>query len=274
MRDHVAFPNEMVDRITPATGARELAIVADEFGVRDAAPVFCEDFMQWVLEDRFPGGRPALEASGVTFVDDVAPYEHMKIRILNGGHAIIAYPSALLDIHFVHEAMANPLVGGVPGQGGARRDHPGGAAGPRHRPRPVFRGGEPALRQSAHRRHHPAASASTAPTGSRSSSCRRRRTGWRAGQRVDGLALTSALWARYCAGETDSGAHIAPNDPNWDRLQAAAQAARHDPRAFLAMRDIFGDLAAHDAYVAAFSNALGSLWTQGTRRTLETYLGA
>jgi mannitol 2-dehydrogenase len=110
IRDHVAFPNGMVDRITPATGERERAICANEYGIDDAWPAFCEGFKQWVLEDKFPAGRPALELVGVQFVPDVTPYEAMKIRILNGGHAIIAYPAGLMDIHFVHEAMENELV--------------------------------------------------------------------------------------------------------------------------------------------------------------------
>jgi mannitol 2-dehydrogenase len=110
IRENVAFPNGMVDRIAPATGERERAITRQEFGIEDAWPVFCEDFIQWVVEDRFPAGRPAFEEAGVQFVSDVTPFEHMKIRILNGGHAIIAYPSGLMDIHFVHEGMADPLV--------------------------------------------------------------------------------------------------------------------------------------------------------------------
>ena len=89
---------------------REIDLLADNFGIDDNWPVFCESFKQWVLEDNFPAGRPALEKVGVQFVPDVAPYEHMKIRILNGGHATIAYPAGLMDIHFVHEAMEDPLV--------------------------------------------------------------------------------------------------------------------------------------------------------------------
>jgi len=84
--------------------------VKNTFGIEDAAPVVCEPFHQWVLEDNFPHGRPALEKVGVEFVDDVAPYELMKLRILNGGHASIAYIAGLLDIHFVHDAMNNPIV--------------------------------------------------------------------------------------------------------------------------------------------------------------------
>ncbi len=110
--DNVAFPNGMVDRITPATTDRERGILAKEFGLEDNWPVFCEPFKQWVLEDHFTDGRPPLEKVGVQFVKDVAPYELMKIRILNGGHATIAYPAGLMDIHFVHEAMQEPLVRG------------------------------------------------------------------------------------------------------------------------------------------------------------------
>ena len=92
IRENVAFPNSMVDRITPATTDRERGILRETYGVDDSSPVFCEEFRQWVVEDKFPAGRPALEKVGVTFTADVAPYELMKIRILNGGHAAIAYP--------------------------------------------------------------------------------------------------------------------------------------------------------------------------------------
>ena len=93
-----------------------------------------------------------------------------------------------------------------------------------------------------------------------------------AGLPVTGLALASALWCRYCAGVTDSGAEIAPNDPDWDRLQTKAKEAKADPMAFLAMEDIFGSLAKSPTYVQSFSNALKSIWDIGTKATLEKYL--
>jgi mannitol 2-dehydrogenase len=94
----------------------------------------------------------------------------------------------------------------------------------------------------------------------------------KAGGGVDGLALVSALWCRYCHGETESGKTIAPNDPNWPRLQAAAKAARSNPRAFLEMDDIFGQAGRNPLYVAAFSGALSKLWAEGVRATLADYL--
>ena len=92
------------------------------------------------------------------------------------------------------------------------------------------------------------------------------------GQSVGGLALVSALWARYCFGESDSGQVISPNDPNWDRLTALARKAKSDPAAWLTMTDIFGPLAADPVYVETFTRALSSLWSRGTRATLADYL--
>jgi len=86
------------------------------------------------------------------------------------------------------------------------------------------------------------------------------------GESFAGLALVSALWCRYCQGETESGREIAPNDPGWDRLRA------HAKRAYLEMGDIFGALAADPRYVSAFSSALSSLYTRGVRATLDAYL--
>jgi mannitol 2-dehydrogenase len=86
------------------------------------------------------------------------------------------------------------------------------------------------------------------------------------------LALVSAFWCRYCYGETDSGKTIAANDPSWTRLNAEARRAKSDPTAWLGMTDIFGDLARNRAYVAAFSHALQTIWSKGTKATLEAYL--
>ncbi len=97
--------------------------------------MFCEEFRQWVVEDKFPAGRPALEKVGVTFTADVAPYELMKIRILNGGHAAIAYPAGLLDIHFVHEAMEDAQIARLPRDADEARDHPVVPPPPAGRPR-------------------------------------------------------------------------------------------------------------------------------------------
>ncbi len=154
---NVAFPNGMVDRITPATTDRERQLLAEEFGIEDNWPVFCESFKQWVLEDNFPAGRPALEKVGVQFVADVAPYELMKIRILNGGHATIAYPAALMDIHFVHEAMESRLVRGFLAK--VERDEiiPVVPPVPDTDLDDYFAADRAALRQSQDRRHHPPA---------------------------------------------------------------------------------------------------------------------
>ncbi len=270
IEDNVAFPNAMVDRITPATGPREIAL-AESFGIVDAAPVTCEPFRQWVVEDHFPAGRPALESVGVTFTDHVHLFEAMKIRILNGGHAIIAYAGGLSDLEFADQAMADgqiraflhkieteeiiPHVAPVPDTD--LRDYLARTeerfANPRigdtirrlcldgsnRQPKFIL----PSLRDNLARGHVPA-----------------------------GLILESALWCRYCAGTTDSGAVIAPNDPNWDRLQAAAQAARTRPAAWLEMAEIYGETGRDPRVQAAFAAALSALWARGSRAVIADYL--
>jgi len=267
----VAFPNGMVDRITPATGQREIGIVADEYGIEDQWPVFCEEFKQWVLEDKFPQGRPALETVGVQFVPDVAPYEHMKIRILNGGHAAIAYPAALLDIHFVHEAMEDadiraflaklerdeiiPVIPPVPDTDLADYF----TLIEKRFSNPKIGDTIPRLAQDGSNRQPKFILPSTPDR-------------LRRGEDVIGLSLVSALWCRYFAGTSDSGKAIVFNDASAERLQAAALKAKDDPAAFLALSDIFGEVAASELFRRRFAHALQTLWDRGTRATLRLYL--
>ncbi|MBZ9807107.1 mannitol dehydrogenase family protein [Mesorhizobium sp. BR1-1-9] len=269
--DKVAFPNAMVDRITPATSDRERTILAKEFGVEDNWPVFCEPFRQWVLEDHFTAGRPPLENVGVQFVSDVAPYELMKIRILNGGHAAIAYPAGLMDIHFVHEAMQEPLVRGFLD----KLEHDEIIPTVPPVPDTVL---EEYYQLIEHRFSNPKIG-DTVRRLCLDGSNRQPKfiiptiaDRLKAGKGVAGLALESALWCRYCFGTTDSGAVIEPNDPSWERLQATAKAAKDAPAAWLAMEDIYGDVGRAAPFVEAFAHALNVLWTDGARATLTRYL--
>ncbi|PBB16752.1 mannitol dehydrogenase family protein [Mesorhizobium sp. WSM4313] len=108
--DEVAFPSSMVDRIVPATTDADRARIAGELGIDDAWPVMTEPFRQWVIEDRFPAGRPAWEKFGVTMVEDVGPFEDMKLRLLNGAHSGIAYLGLLSGHATVDRAFADPSI--------------------------------------------------------------------------------------------------------------------------------------------------------------------
>jgi mannitol-1-phosphate/altronate dehydrogenase len=109
----VAFPNSMVDRITPVTTDAEKDVLKEDFGILDGWPVVAEPYVQWVVEDAFGGCRPAWEvAGGVQFVKDVQPYELMKLRLLNSSHSALAYVGYLSGHRLVHDAMDDPLVRG------------------------------------------------------------------------------------------------------------------------------------------------------------------
>lgn len=271
IRESVAFPNGMVDRITPATSERERQSLRDDFGIADARPVFCEDFRQWVLEDHFPAGRPRLEDVGVQFVADVAPFELMKIRILNGGHAAIAYPTGLLDIHFVHEAMQDAQIARFLS---ALLDDEVIPVVP-----PVPDTDLAAYKRTIERRFANPKIGDTIRRLCLDGSNRQPkfilptlRDALQAGRPIEGLALVSALWCRYCYGETESRQSIQPNDPNWSRLTEQARLARSAPETWLAMRDIYGDLGQDERFRRAFARALQRLWQSGTRASLDHYL--
>lgn len=106
---NVSFPNSMVDRITPAVTPEDVRRLDEMNGVADAAPVYSEDFIQWVIEDDFPAGRPAWEKVGVQFTDDVSAYENMKLSLLNASHSMLSYPAFLAGYRKVDEAMRDEL---------------------------------------------------------------------------------------------------------------------------------------------------------------------
>ncbi|WP_292633312.1 mannitol dehydrogenase family protein, partial [Mesorhizobium sp.] len=108
--DEVAFPSSMVDRIVPATTDADRTRIGQQLGVEDAWPVMTEPFRKWVVEDRFPAGRPAWEKFGVTMVEDVGPFEDMKLRLLNGAHSGIAYLGLLSGHATVDCAFADPSI--------------------------------------------------------------------------------------------------------------------------------------------------------------------
>ena len=197
----------------------------------------------------------------------------MKIRILNGGHAIIAYPGGLLDIDLVHEAMAHPLISGFLDK--VERDEiiPFVAPVPDTDLQDYFalirdRFANPEIADTVRRLCLDGSNRQPKfilPS---------LRDNLAAGRVPRGLILESALWCRYCAGVSDSGAVIAPNDPNWDRLTGVAQAARQDPSLWLAMEDIYGATGRDPAVVGAFAAALRDLWDRGTAAVLTDFISA
>ena len=110
IKKEIAFPNSMVDRITPVTTLTDKENLKAVFSIDDACPVVCEPYMQWVIEDNYANGRPSWETAGAIFVKDVVPYEKMKIRLLNAGHSLLGFLGILSGCKTVDEAVSVPLI--------------------------------------------------------------------------------------------------------------------------------------------------------------------
>jgi mannitol 2-dehydrogenase len=268
VRTEVAFPNSMVDRITPVTTAEDIAEIRDHFGVDDAHPVVCEPFTQWVLEDSFATGRPPWEAAGVQLTDDVEPYELMKLRLLNGGHQALAYAGHLVGHTYVHDAVRDPMVGEFL-LGYLTREAaptlptvPGIDVGDYIRSG-VERFANPSIRDTIARLCVatsdripkfllPVIDANLANGGE-----------------VARSAAVVACWARYAEGIDENGDPIDVQDPLRDELAALAKQQSDNPLAFIQNERIFGALAHNPEFTEHYRRTLESLHKNGARHTIR-----
>jgi fructuronate reductase len=270
----LSCPATMVDRITPATTDEDRARISVALGVEDAWPVVTEPFSQWVIEDRFSAGRPDWEEAGAELVSDVAPYEQMKLRLLNGAHSSLAYLGYLAGYETVSEAMANPdferFVRGLMEEATPTLVVPPSVDLVSYRAALVERFKNPALK---HRTWQ------IAMDGSQKLPQRLLgtiRDCLRLGLPFDHLALGVAAWMRYVTGIDEKGAPIDVRDPLAGKLRKIAdlvgpKAERLVP-ALLAVEAIFGaDIAADPRFAKTVTQRLGSLYAVGAGRLIAEF---
>jgi mannitol 2-dehydrogenase len=271
MSTNTKFPNSMVDRITPVTTPDVIAVVKEEFGVDDEWPVAAEPFTSWVLEDDFSDGRPPLEKVDVLMVDDVTPYELMKLRLLNASHQSLCYFAYLAGYRLVHDAAGDPLFAEF------LQAYMDTEATPTLKPVPgidlpdykrtlIERFANPGVRDTIVRLCF--GSSDRIPKWLLPVI----RENLRTGAPVRLSAATVASWARYAEGVDEQGEPIDVQDQLADTLVPLAKAQRENPTAFIENADVFGDLASESTFVEAYVWALDSLHRDGARATLETLL--
>lgn len=269
----VAFPSTMVDRIVPATTDADRDLVLQEMGFRDAWPVVTEPFSQWVIEDRFPAGRPPLEAAGAQLVADVRLFELMKLRMLNGSHSIIAYLGYLGGYAYVSEAMADPalqsLIHGFMTEeviGTLPKDFCDLAA---YRDALLERFRNPALR---HRTWQIAMDGSQKLPQRLLGTIRDRLA---RNLPVTRAALGVAAWMRYVTGVDEQGREIEVKDPLAVRLQtiskSAGASATRLADGLLGVTEIFGnDLPRSETLRTQLVAHLSSLYQNGALKTIQS----
>jgi mannitol 2-dehydrogenase len=268
---HTRFPNSMVDRITPVTTPDVIAVLESEFGVQDQWPVAAEPFTSWVLEEDFSDGRPPLEEADVLLVDDVTPYELMKLRLLNASHQSLCYLAYLAGYRLVHDAAGDPLFAEF------LRAYMDSEATPTLKPVPGI--DLPDYKRTLIERFANPGVKDTIVRLCFGSSDRIPqwvvpviRANLATGGPVRLSAATVASWARYAEGVDEQGEPIDVQDQLADTLVPLARSQRENPTAFIENTDVFGDLASQSRFVEAYLWALDSLHRDGARATLETLL--
>ena len=266
---NVAFPNSMVDRITPVTTDEDRAQVAERFGITDAWPVVCEPFTQWVLEEHFTDGRPPYDEVGVEVVPDVEPYELMKLRLLNASHQALCYFGYLAGYRLVHEVCQDPLFATFLLDYMNREATPTlqpvpGVDLEAYKPQLIERFSNAGVRDTVARLC--AESSDRIPKwlvpgdqGERRRRARRHPVGRDRGQ------LGALRRGRRRAGRADRGRRPAGRPAQGARATQQSE----EPLAFVRNTDLFGDLAEHEAFTKPYLATLASLHERGSRATLE-----
>lgn len=265
-----AFPNSMVDCIVPATTEQVLS-QCHALGVDDRAPVSHENFRQWVVEDDFCAGRPTLEQAGVTLTRDVHSYEAMKLRILNGGHQLLANVGEILNIPTISDCMHDPDIVAFFEKVQAEEILPYVKAVPGTTAKEYLelvkgRFANTAIQDTTRR---VAFDGSARHPGFLLPSLRDARA---AGNTVRGLALAEAFWCRMCAGSREDGSDIAANDPDWENLHTTALASKVAPRLWLEQRQYYGGAGSDSDFSTAFASWLTKIWKMGSRAVITEYV--
>lgn len=269
---NASFPNSMVDRITPVPKQEEIRAFCSDAGVNDRAVLHTEMFRQWVVEDNFVEGRPAWEKVGVQFVDDVAPYEFMKLRLLNASHLAVAAIGQLCGYDLIGDAVGDAFIGRYMV---ALMDR---ETGPTLLPVPgvdlklykralITRFSNPAIRDTTQRVN------TDAPVNYLIEPIRDRLD---LDQPVDLLALGLAAWCRRVAGRDEQGQPIAVVHPLADLLAEKAREGGSDPAPILSIDALFGPLGKDPRLVEAVGGWLAKIYEIGVRSTMsgaaETHL--
>jgi fructuronate reductase/mannitol 2-dehydrogenase len=260
-----SFPSTMVDRITPVTAPADIEALEARHGLRDRWPVVSETFTQWVIEDRFPLGRPPWERVGAQFVDDVAPYEFMKLRLLNASHLAVSGLGRLAGYVTIDESMADPRIAGIMAALMDRETGPTlppvpGIDLPAYKRTLMERFANPAIKDTVARVND------DAPLNVLVDPIRDR---LRTGESVELLALALAAWLRRVRGEDERGAPIPVRHPMAELLRAKALEGGADPAPLLSIQPLFGELGEDPRLVEAVRDWLGLLYGSGIEATLD-----
>jgi len=257
----VCFPNSMVDRITPVTAKTDIEILSQHYGVKDAWPVTCEPFIQWVVEDKFTNGRPAFEKVGVQFVPDVGPYEKMKLRLLNAGHSVVGILGAIhghptINACVEDEVFANYLrafldVEATPVLGAIK-----GINLEDYKDSLLIRFANPNIKDSVSR----ICSESSAklpkfliPTIQENLAI---------GGSIKFASLVIAAWCYYSHKETDqNGNALKIIDAKHNELYHRASETKSDPLAFIRQESLFGDLVKNDHFSKTYTSMIQKLYS-------------
>lgn len=268
VEENVSFPNSMVDRITPSTTQADIETLLEETGVKDLCPVVCEPFEQWVIEDGYVNSRPQWEKVGVQFVEDVLPYERMKLNLLNAGHSVLGIIGSLIGYQTIDEVVENntvrafverfmvvevfPVLGDIKGVNLEE-----------YKNSLIKRFGNAYIKDTVER----ICSESSVKIPVFILSAVKQRL--LKGGSVDYSSFVIAAWAKYCLLRNQNGGLISYKDKMKNELFVKAEQAKKKPEDFLKIDSIFGEIQKSESFVEAYRRSYGNIKMYGVEESIK-----
>jgi fructuronate reductase len=277
IKNSIAFPGTMIDRIVPATTDEDRNEIENQLGLRDEGMVICEPFSQWVIEDKFANARPAWEKVGALLVDDVRIFEKIKLRLLNGSHSLMAYTGYLAGFEYIYQVMQAPafvnmVTRYMAEDAGVTINPPQGFDIESYKQQLRERFSNRALK---HRTWQIAMDGSQKLPQRILESLRENLA---AEKPVSILCLAIAAWIRYVTAVDEKGQVIDVRDPFAAELREICDQHQNQPeslvRAMFGFKPVFGDdLIQSEKAINQTIDWLTEFYKNGVLKTIETYFG-
>ena len=271
VEENCSFPNSMVDRITPKTTEEDKEIVRSLSDFDDLWPVASEPFSQWIIEDKFIEGRPRWELAGAQFVDDVFPYEKMKLRLLNASHQALSYIGYLNGYRYVHEAALDPIINEfvrfyMKNEVVKTLDPVPGINIEEYQNSILERFSNPNIKDTLSRNCE--YTSDRIPVFNIPSMLEQISDS----KNLHASAIILASWAIYALGKDEQGNDINIVDHRKEEVLCAAKKSIDKPKYFLMIEDLFGCLGKDEYFVKNFTKYYYDLKERGSLKTVSDFL--
>ena len=271
IKNEVAYPSSVVDKITPVTTKEHISYIQEKYGFLDKRLVFSENFSLWIIEDKFCNDMPNLQQVGVVITNDLEKYELLKIRTLNASHAIIAYMSFFKGYIYVHESLKDEAILKTLKKIITNEITPLLEKKYNIQTKDYF---DETLKRFLNERIKDTIKRLCADGYNRQPkfTIKSIEEGLGLGLEMDGLILANALWCRYCLGVDEKNNTYNLEEEYQEKLKQTALKTKANQDEFIKLKDVYSSLEKNEIFKNKFRKWIQKIYKNGVDKTIDIFL--